>query len=138
MSSHFDSGNLKNCTQEGPNLFHIWISPDSIPYDPKGHYKTWFYFSIKGVEKGQTLTFSVRNMANQGKLFKNGLRPVFRSTSNMKWRRVLGKVEYKVFGNQNNYVVNGNHTFESISGKNEEIYFAYTYPYTYTESMKKT
>ena len=95
ISSQFDSGNMKNCVLEEDDLFHIWISPDSIPYDPKGHYKTWFYFSVKGVYKRQTLNFSIRNMASQGKLFKNGLRPVYRSCSNMKWKRVHGKVQYK-------------------------------------------
>ena len=128
---------MKNCVLEEDDLFYIWISPDSIPYDPKGHYKTWFYFSVKGISKGQTLNFSIRNMANQGKLFKNGLRPVYRSCSNMKWKRVHGKVQYKC--NQNNsHVVNWTHTFENIGGPDEEIYFAYTYPYSYNESLAKT
>lgn len=35
-------------------------------------------------------------MGNQGKLFKNGLRPVYRSSSNMKWKRVHGAFQYKL------------------------------------------
>lgn len=84
---------MRNCSKdENPKQYNIWISADSLPYDPKGHYKTWFYFSVSGVEPGQELTFSVRNMSNQGRLFKNGLRPVFRSSNNMKWKRVIGKI----------------------------------------------
>lgn len=76
-------------------------------------------------------------MANQGRLFKNGLRPVYRSASNMKWRRVHGKVSYKC--NQNgSHLVNWSHTFDNIAGPHEEIYFAYTYPYSYNESLAKT
>ena len=74
------------------------MSGDSKPYDTKGHYKTWFYFSVKGMNKNQQLSISIRNMGNQGKLFKNGLRPVYRSASNQKWKRVHGKVEYKLNG----------------------------------------
>ena len=65
FSSQFDSGNMRNCSQgDTPKQYNIWISADSLPYDPKGHYKTWFYFSVAGVEPWQELTFSVRNMSN--------------------------------------------------------------------------
>lgn len=65
FSSQFDSGNMRNCSKgDNPNQYNIWISADSLPYDPKGHYKTWFYFSVSGVEPGKEITFSVRNMSN--------------------------------------------------------------------------
>lgn len=89
---------MKNCTWEENNTIYVWMSGDSKPFDSKGHYKTWFYFSVKGVNKNQQLSMSIRNMGNQGKLFKNGLRPVYRSASNQKWKRVHGKVEYKLNG----------------------------------------
>ena len=82
---------MKSCNQIETNLFYIWISPDSIPYE-RGHYRTWFYFSIKGIETNSEIHFSVRNMGNQGRIFKNGLRPVYRSSSNMKWRRIQGEL----------------------------------------------
>jgi len=43
-----------------------------------GYYRTWFYFSVTGVKKGESLTFSIRNMGNQAKLYKMGLKPVLR------------------------------------------------------------
>ena len=73
---------MKNCAWEENDTIYVWMSGDSKPFDSKGHYKTWFYFSVKGLNKNQQLSFSIRNMGNQGKLFKNGLRPVYRSTSN--------------------------------------------------------
>lgn len=53
FSSEFDSGNMKNCQADADSedQYNIWISADSLPYDSKGHYKTWFYFSVKGVQK---------------------------------------------------------------------------------------
>lgn len=129
---------MRNCAPaDTPDTYNIWISGDSLPYDPKGHYKTWFYFSVSGVEQGKELSFSVRNMSNQGRLFKQGLRPVFRSASNMKWKRVLGKIDYKVLQNGLSNVT-WSHTFDNIKDKDEEVFFAYTYPYSYTESLNKT
>jgi hypothetical protein len=56
---------MKNCKiDEDEDIYNVYISPDSIPYDSKGHYRTWFYFSVKGVKKGEEMTFSVRNMGN--------------------------------------------------------------------------
>jgi len=50
-----------------------------VEADPNSTYKTWFYFSVKGVPLGATLTFCIINLSNQVKLFKEGHLPVFRS-----------------------------------------------------------
>ena len=120
------------------NTFYLYISGDGAPYE-KPHYKTWFYFSVSGMSKDEKITFSIRNMGLQGKLFKTGLRPVYRSTSNMKWKRVSSEIHYK---NEKTYsTMTWNHTFDELetnSDKPDTFYFAYTYPYSYTESMTKT
>ena len=77
-------------------------------------------------------------MGNQGRLFKNGLRPVFRSSSNMKWRRIPGELVYKVDKDSSYCFLSWTHKFENIRGPDEEIYFAYTYPWSYAESRIKT
>jgi hypothetical protein len=76
-------------------------------------------------------------MANQGKLFRQGLRPVYRSKSNMKWKRVHGSVDVSLNGNGSSSVT-WSHKFKEIEGTDEEVFFAYTYPYSYTESLNKT
>jgi len=73
-------------------------------------------------------------MSNQGKLIKQGLRPVFRSILNQKWRRVLGDVTTEVDKNQ--FQLKWQHVFEQE--ENDTVFFAYTYPYSYTESLNKT
>jgi hypothetical protein len=62
-------------------MFYMYISEDSLPYTPLAsgsNYRTWFYFSVTGVPRGETVIFSMRNMNNQGRLFKMGLKPVYR------------------------------------------------------------
>ena len=65
----------------------MFISEDSLPYVtlPGGaqNYRTWFYFSVTGVARGETVIFSMRNMNNQGKLYKMGLKPVYRVLPNV-------------------------------------------------------
>ena len=43
--------------------FNIWISTDH----PKNNYRTWFHFSIEGLNKGTLVTFKIKNMQNQVK-----------------------------------------------------------------------
>jgi hypothetical protein len=109
--------------------FDCWISQDSLPYS-QGQFKTWFYFSVSGAE-GE-FYFSIRNMAFQQQLYKNGLKPVYKAP-NQKWRRCIGPV---VCQEQNQaFTVTFSHTFKSPS---DPVYFAWTYPWSYQDQLKKT
>jgi hypothetical protein len=55
----------------------------------------------------------------------------------MKWKRVHGSVDVSINTNGSS-TVTWSHDFRNITGPEEEIYFAYTYPYSYTESLNKT
>lgn len=46
--------------------YNIWIGTDN----PKNNYRTWFYFSIKGLNRGIQVTFNIKNMQNQVTLLK--------------------------------------------------------------------
>ena len=99
MSSCFDSGNMYNCkwSDDNPNQYDIYMSGDGMPYTKYGHYYSWFYFSVKGTKQGEDYTFSVRNMGFQSKLYKMGLRPVYRIHPNsMKWRRCTNQVSWNL------------------------------------------
>ena len=65
VSSEFDSGNLSKCLQSETEAKHFtcWMNGDGLPYTNVGHYRTWFYFSIKGVKSGDTCTFAIKGMA---------------------------------------------------------------------------
>lgn len=66
ISSEFDSGNLARAVPvedaENPT-FNLYMSGDCLPYTPVGHYKSWFYFSVKNLQKEGRITYSVKNMA---------------------------------------------------------------------------
>lgn len=97
ISSEFDSGNLAKCIPdpEKPNTYNCWLAGDGQPYTQQGLFRTWFYFSVKGVKCGEILIFNIKGMASQGKLYKMGLRPVYRvSPDSMKWKRQQGMLRW--------------------------------------------
>lgn len=58
LSSRFDSGNLARCAQPSKNLFHLYLSEDSLPHSPLNNggsqnYRTWFHFNVRGVPPGR-------------------------------------------------------------------------------------
>lgn len=68
IDSNFDSGNCCNAEKvSNTNVFtnlsqyNIWIGTDH----PKNNYRTWFYFSVEGFNKGTCATFKIKNMQNQ-------------------------------------------------------------------------
>jgi len=69
-----------------------------MPNRASGAYYFWYHFSVTGIPKGTNVTFSFKNIGNQGRLFSFGFKPVFKvEPSNRTWKRVLGKFEYFVF-----------------------------------------
>lgn len=53
FSSDFDSGNMSRvCRGNQRGEYFLWISNDGAPYTENG-YRTWFYFSVKGVPQGE-------------------------------------------------------------------------------------
>ena len=48
VSSKFDSGNMRKCEQQSDEMYFVWISADCMPFEQKGYYRTWFYFSVRG------------------------------------------------------------------------------------------
>ena len=139
ISSHFDSGNMCFCKQAigDPKFFDIHVTGDGQPYTT-GHYRTWFYFSVKGCTAGDVLTFSVKSMAQQGKLYNYGLRPVYRTLPNApKWRRCGGAVTWDGIGIENGFNLTWTHTFNTHNReRGDATYFAWTYPYSFQDSLE--
>ena len=68
LDSNFDSGNCSHAEKVSQTnvpiyfiKYNIWIGTDH----PKNNYRTWFYFSIEGLNKGTLVTFNIKNMQNQ-------------------------------------------------------------------------
>ena len=70
FSSNFCSGNLKLVTKGSePNQFLLEIAGDGEPYHKIGMLKTWFYFSVEGLEEGVNYVFKLHKLYNQSKLY---------------------------------------------------------------------
>ena len=75
-------------------------------------------------------------MAAQGKLYKMGLRPVYRvSPNSMKWKRCQGHLSWSY---DQNFQIKFSHTFQNFNPNTDTAYFAWTYPYSFELSLKNT
>lgn len=75
FSSDFDSGNLGSAKKDSTQLntvffiinyeqYLITIKEDSGQNGKTTNYRTWFYFSVKGVPVTSIITFTITNMGN--------------------------------------------------------------------------
>ena len=140
ISSMFDSGNLFEVKKTADNCFDLYISSDSKPYVDEIYYKSWFYFSITGVRPSTGITFTIRNMKNMSKLYTAGMRPVFMTQSAegkviIPWRRIPSKPTFTWDEDEEIFTLKWTCTVHK--SKDDVAYFAYTYPFSFTEITKK-
>eukprot|EP00794_Sanderia_malayensis_P004908 gene4908-5555_t len=156
--SNFDSGNLskveqvtspEDVVQQKDNVkltakppspafdydYNVWTCPDCMGTEFENANRTWFYFGVKGGQAGKTLQINVMNMNKQGKLYSQGMAPVFKvvPVKEPKWDRIRNRVSYKVVDGQ--FILTFSYTFPEI--RNPTVYFAFCYPHSYKECQKK-
>eukprot|EP00347_Sterkiella_histriomuscorum_P018404 403345634 len=135
ITSAFDSGNLARCEEgEEPNSYNMWIATDSLPYFKNCGYRTWFYFAVKGTMRDQTLSFTIKNMNHQSKLYAAGLRPVYRLGMNSKWKRCSEKCTW--ISTPEGTQVTFEHSFTGQERNETMMYIAFTYPFSYSETTE--
>jgi len=132
LSSNFDNGNLASVEKGNKNgEYLIWTAPDNMGSSFQSTHCAWFHFVISIGAKhdvGSTIKFKVMNASNHGGLYKHDMRPVFRSTTaNKKWSRVRSPARFQKTSEGCTM------QFEyQVEYANDKIYFAFTYPYSYT------
>lgn len=137
----FDSGNLYKVVKAGDYSFDLYISADGQPYADEILFKSWFYFSITGVRPSTTVTFTIRNLKNQSKLFAAGLRPVFKTVSAdgskviVPWRRIPSKPAYH--WNEEDEIFTLKFSLSMSKSSDDVTYFAYTYPFSFSDITRK-
>jgi len=130
ISSNFDNGNLAKA-ERVPNKsyeYKIWTAPDNMNSSFQSRHCAWFHFVVTGLPLGCVLRIQLVNAANHTGLYKHDMRPVYRSSStNQKWQRIKSSVRFSKVDDINFMV------FEhGVDTENDAIYFAFTYPYSYS------
>lgn len=128
FSGKFESGNLDAVYTRGPNAYEIHISPD-----PK-HTAQWFYFKAGNVHPGR-YTFVITGFHRDTGIHHHGVYPVAYSINDSKkgigWKRIGENMNYwlSISGHPREYTM----SFEFTVTKKDTMYFAYTYPYNYSD-----
>ena len=81
---------------------------------------------------------SIRNMNNQGKLYKMGLKPVFRVLPSIEkeWKRIPNNVQYDYVEDCGPFMITFSHNF--AYEETEVTYFAFTFPFSYEEIQNQS
>ena len=153
FDSHFESGNLHSAFRISSNdgtastsNYDLYIHND---VHTTGHTQ-WFYYSVSNMHAGQKVTFCLRNFSKSDSLFNDGMRPLMFSRKTNTWQRVGSNISYSETSYASRgsinadvskkkkkfltpmYTLTFDHTFQHAD---DLCYFAYCYPYTYTDLM---
>jgi len=109
--------------------FHLWTKPDCQGSEFENGNRTWFYFGLRGGPPGAVLKFTVQNLNKQSKLFSQGMVPVFMIPGRTTWERLRDLPTYST--QENNFSMS--FKFRNLDEPGSQVYFAFTYPYTYKE-----
>lgn len=144
VSSNFDSGNIcdvsveKEYSLENSHFntlqFSMRTSADCENTAHESKNRSWFYFSVTGVPQGTQARFRISNMNKQVTLYSQGMRPVYRTSSAVKWARIPdANVGYSLSqpstGPTPNFTLTFHHTF--LEASTAVTYFAFCYPFPY-------
>jgi cytosolic carboxypeptidase protein 2/3 len=140
FDSRFESGNLGLAIKSSECEYDLLMQND---INTKGHTQ-WFYFKVMN-SCVQTVKFNILNFSKKDSLFNYGMQVLIHSEKNLKknsvgWHRGGQEISYYA----NELQRNAKHatyytltfTYEFLY-ENDVVYFAYCYPYTYTELCKE-
>jgi len=98
-------------------------------------YRVWFYFSISNVAQGQRVILNITNFSKTRSLYREGMSPIVKSTSRPKWERIPSKYVYYYRSprHRKNYILSFLFEFDRES---DTYFFAYSFPYTYTDLQR--
>ncbi|KAL4471141.1 hypothetical protein ABPG72_019083 [Tetrahymena utriculariae] len=138
FSSSFESGNLFCAYKVNETEFDLILQND---INTKGNTQ-WFFFSVTNAKAGQVLKFNILNLNKPGSLFNEGLCPVIFSVkqnelSGQEWVRGGFNIKYyrgdiQRDGNKGKPYYTLSFSYY-IHHSQDTIYFAHSFPYTFTD-----
>eukprot|EP00826_Nyctotherus_ovalis_P005744 TRINITY_DN11306_c0_g4_i4.p1 TRINITY_DN11306_c0_g4~~TRINITY_DN11306_c0_g4_i4.p1 ORF type:complete len:443 (-),score=107.38 TRINITY_DN11306_c0_g4_i4:55-1383(-) len=145
FDSMFESGNIDQVAFINANHYLLTVKADVNTWGTT----KWLYFSVSNTTAGSSVKFEVINFTKGNKLYRAGMRMwVYSKTLAEKkrvyWHKGGEEIEYKVNQHQRRSItVKSEETcFYTLSFKytfdhdNDEVYFAYSCPYTYSKMCK--
>lgn len=138
FESRFECGNLRRAIQVYEYEYDLILKPD---YNTRG-YTQWFYFRVTNTKAGKPYRFNIINLMKPDSLYNHGMRPLVYSEAAAKQGKgwVRGGQDICYYQNSMKrknsgyyYTLTWQHTFEH---ENDVVYFAHSYPYTYTDLQR--
>eukprot|EP00826_Nyctotherus_ovalis_P022204 TRINITY_DN17284_c0_g1_i3.p1 TRINITY_DN17284_c0_g1~~TRINITY_DN17284_c0_g1_i3.p1 ORF type:complete len:210 (+),score=36.90 TRINITY_DN17284_c0_g1_i3:69-698(+) len=155
-----DRGNLDLALRKGPTEFDLFMRTDT---NTRGHHQ-WFYFSVTNKVQG-TFKFNILNFTKHDSLYRHGMRVAIFSAKKsslaregtlpkhyLGWHRGCENIQYEVSrltvdsgvrrwlpvvcgggGKKVYYCLSFEYSFDYAD---DEVFFAYSVPYTYTDMNK--
>ncbi|XP_070195539.1 cytosolic carboxypeptidase-like protein 5 isoform X3 [Littorina saxatilis] len=114
--------------------FNVWTKPDCAGTPAENGNRSWFYFGIRGWSPNRLIKINIMNMNRQGKLYSQGHIPFTRIMPvRPKWERIRDKPSYETVDGQ--FILSFTYRFPDVKGGT--CYFAFCYPWSYTESQEQ-
>jgi cytosolic carboxypeptidase protein 6 len=131
LGCNFECGNLGSYTMINDNEYEISIRPDTN--NPK--HRLWFYYSVSNAKANQRIIFHVTNFSKTKSLYREGMSPLVRSKKRQAWQRIPEKnvFYYRSPQHKKSYVLSFLFQFDD---PHDTYYFAYSFPYTYTDLQR--
>jgi hypothetical protein len=136
FESRFESGNLRRAVQVYEYEYDLILRPDT---GTKGNTQ-WYYFKVSNTRPNKTYRFNLINLLKPDSLYNHGMQPLIYSDIEAKekgvgWHRGWEQICY--YQNTLKRKTAGFYctlTFSTnFKYKNDTVYFAHGYPYTYTD-----